>query len=454
MTLGLTFVVATVMSLAGGWAVRSVAIRRGAVVAPSSDRWHRRATPGFGGLAICLSTLIGILVAGQWTWPALIVVGAALAMWVVGIVDDSLRLSPLAKLVSSLAAAAFLVYLLRLLPGFSFPAVVTVVAVVWFGGLVHALNLLDNMDGLAAGIGLIGAVSFALVFATDLDPAVIAALVALAGALIGFLVWNSYPARLFMGDCGSLFIGAMLAGSTLLVMLQRDRPPLAWVAAPFVFAVPLFDTSFVLVLRRLAGLSATRGGTDHLSHRLVSSGFSERRAVMTLYSIGAAAGGIAWLLRRGASMAWPLAMLFIVGVILLGIHLARVPAYDGDDFIALQKRSLGPFLGDLAFRWHVAEVLLDLVLITVCYYVSYRVRFEDERLAIFGRSFGESLPVVLGCRIAALYISGLYSRAWSTFGFQDLPTVVRGVGGGSILCVLVVAYVYRFQGFSRGVFVI
>jgi len=143
-----------------------------------------------------------------------------------------------------------------------------------------------------------------------------------------------------------------------------------------------------------------------------------------------------------------------VGVMLLGIHLARVPAYGGEDFVALQNAPFAPLLGDLAFKWHAAEVLLDVVLATVCYYTSYRLRFEGESLSIFGPSFGVSLPVVLGCKLVALYASGLYSRMWSTFGLRDLATVVRGVIGGSVLSVLAVAYAYRFERFSRGVFVI
>src|SRR4051794_5530640 len=98
MTFALPFATATATSLAVGWAVRAVALRLGGVVRPTSDRWHRRATPTFGGVAICIGTLVGIATAGAWSWPLLVVLGAALSMWVAGIVDDSLRLSPLAKL--------------------------------------------------------------------------------------------------------------------------------------------------------------------------------------------------------------------------------------------------------------------------------------------------------------------------------------------------------------------
>jgi UDP-GlcNAc:undecaprenyl-phosphate GlcNAc-1-phosphate transferase len=144
-----------------------------------------------------------------------------------------------------------------------------------------------------------------------------------------------------------------------------------------------------------------------------------------------------------------------VVVILIGIYLARVPAYNKQDFVALQKSSFAPLLKDLAFKWHAGEVLLDLVLITVCYYAAYRLRFDEGReLDIFLRYFTVSLPVVLGCKLAALYSSGLYQRSWDTFGLRDLGAVVRGVGAGSLLTVAASYYLYRGEGFSRVVFVL
>jgi UDP-GlcNAc:undecaprenyl-phosphate GlcNAc-1-phosphate transferase len=225
-------------------------------------------------------------------------------------------------------------------------------------------------------------------------------------------------------------------------------------AVALVLAVPLFDTAFVLVLRRLAGRPATRGGTDHVSHRLVSLGLSEPGAVASLYLLGAAGAALAWTLRTGGAPTIPFAALFAVMFLLIGIYLARVPAYNGEDFLALQKTSFAPLLSDLAFRWHTAQVLLDIALITVCYYASYRIRFEGEQLAAFIPSFAASLPLVLGCKLASLYVSGLYSRMWSTFGLRDLSAVVRGVGLGTLLSVLTATYIYRFERFSRSVFII
>ncbi len=444
--------------------MRRVAAAGGAFVPPRADRWHTAPTPTMGGIAIAGGTLLpfaglalNVDLAGppaQWIPVPL----AALAMFVVGILDDRLHLSPVAKLVSSLAIGAFLVFALAGsdVDG-ALPSAYTLVAVIWFAGICHAVNLLDNMDGLAAGIGLIAAGFLALLLGDSLGMALVMLLTALAGALLGFLYWNRSRARLFMGDCGSLFIGGVL-GATSLVPIYNA--PLAFinpaVIVVLVLIVPLFDTGFVLALRRLAGRKATKGGTDHVSHRLVSLGFSERSAVRILYLLGIAGGATAWVLMssRGAEPMLPLVAAFGVLLVLVGIYLARVAAYNAEDFIALQKSSFAPFLKDLAFRWHAAEVLLDLILITVCYYAAYRIRFEGEGLDNFLPYFTASLPVVLGCKLAALYASGLYQRSWETFGLRDVATVLRGVGLGSLLSVLTAAYFYRLVGFSRAVFVL
>ena len=414
-----------------------------------------------GGMAIAAATLVGFFAvvshvddgAASMTWLPIPL--AASAMFVVGVLDDRVQLSPLAKLVSSLIIGAFLVFSLGRRPDNGLPTAYTLIGTVWFAGVCHAFNLLDNMDGLAGGVALVAALSLAWLLPAALGAPIVALLLALAGALIGFLYWNRPPARLFMGDCGSLFIGAAIAGASLLPVVQ-ERATFPWssIIVAAVLVVPLFDTGFVLVLRRLAGRSATRGGTDHVSHRLVSLGFSERSAVRILYLLGIVGGLTAWgLVSGGVEQMLPLAALFAVVVTLVGIYLARVPAYNAQDFKALEQSSFAPLLKDLTFRWHAAEVMLDLVLIVACYYFAYRLRFEGETLDHFLPYFTASLPVVLGCKLASLYASGLYQRSWETFSLRDMAVVLRGVLTGSVLSVLAAAYFYRFEGFSRVVFI-
>src|SRR5215216_5776909 len=294
----LSFVIATAAGVIFGGVVRRAAPAVGAVVPPRPDRWHHSPTPTMGGIAIAIATFAGFAVLlarlafiGDGI-PSVAVATGALAMFMVGVLDDRLQLSPLAKLVASLAIGAFLVFALAgAEPDSALPSGYTLVAIVWFAGVCHAWNLLDNMDGLAAGVALIAAIFLASLQGPQLGFPLIILLWALAGSLLGFLYWNRPPARLFMGDCGSLFIGALLAGCSLVPIFHGGiaftNPA---VIAVLILIVPLFDTSFVLVLRRLAGRSATKGGTDHVSHRLVSIGFSERTAVRILYLLGLASG--------------------------------------------------------------------------------------------------------------------------------------------------------------------
>ena len=293
----------------------------------------------------------------------------------------------------------------------------------------------------------------AFTFSAELGPVLAIIPLALAGALLGFLGWNRHPAKLFMGNCGSLAIGGLLA-ATALTAVVRAGTVTAAAAAMLILIVPLVDTTFVVLLRRLAGRSTTRGNVDHLSHRLVSAGFSEVGAVGALYAIGILGAVAAYFVHVHGVSAWPLVAAVSVGVLMMALYLARLPAYAGQDFQALRSAPFAPLLADLTFRWHAGEVLLDLVLIATCYYAAYRIRFEGEALATFIPGFSMSLPAILGCQLAALYVSGLYSRMWLTFGLHDLWTVLRGVASGAVLSVLAVTYLYKFERFSRGVFLI
>jgi UDP-GlcNAc:undecaprenyl-phosphate/decaprenyl-phosphate GlcNAc-1-phosphate transferase len=442
--------------------VRRIGLRGSALIPPREDRWHSVATPSMGGVGFGMAALVAaaasVLLTGTSANRAfeVAVPAAAAAMLILGVLDDRLQLSPLAKLVSSLVVGALTVFVIAGSLDRTLPWPATLLAIVWFGGVVHALNLLDNMDGLAGGISLIALTFLASLFARTLGPFVVLFLIAVVGSLVGFLYWNRKPARLFMGDSGSLFLGGTLAAASLVPLIDPQAEFFrSAILVLLVLNVPLFDTGFVLILRRLAGRKATRGGTDHVSHRLVASGFSERGTVGILYLLGLFGGFIAFMIwREGLQPFMPAAAIYCVTLILISVYLARIGVYDADDFSALKRSSFGPFLTDLTFKWHAGQVLLDVVLIAVCYYTAYRVRFEGAAFLTFAPYLAASLPAIIGCKLAALYLSGLYHRSWETFSLVDLFSVVRGVVGGSVLSVLVAAYVYRLQGFSRAVFLI
>src|SRR6185312_13029571 len=153
-----------------------------------------------------------------------------------------------------------------------------VITIFWLIGITNAINLLDNMDGLATGIAAIASAFLTLNFITANHPTETLMLAVFTGALLGFLVYNSNPASIFMGDSGSMFIGFFLAAAALInVAGGRSRSFLPVLAVPIlVLFIPIFDTTFVTVLRKLSGRAASQGGRDHTSHRLVALGMSER----------------------------------------------------------------------------------------------------------------------------------------------------------------------------------
>ncbi len=208
--------------------------------------------------------------------------------------------------------------------------------------MANAFNLLDNMDGLAAGVAAIGAAAYLILALAGGAPADVLMLAAYAGATCGFLVFNVHPASIFMGDAGSLFLGFTLAllavrsgaglgaGGTSAVII-----PLA------ILSVPIFDTTLVTFMRSLAGRRISAGGRDHSSHRLVALGLPERRAVFVLWvSAGLAAIVGLSIFFLDLSHGNILAGLFAGGLTLFGAHLAQVRVYDADT--ALRPRTAAP----------------------------------------------------------------------------------------------------------------
>src|SRR5260370_35826860 len=159
-------------------------------------------------------------------------------------------------------------------------------------------------------------------------------LITLTGALLGFLVYNSHPASIFMGDSGSMFIGFFLASAALVnVSGGRSRSFLPVLAVPIlVLFIPIFDTTFVTILRKFSGRAASQGGRDHTSHRLVALGMSERRAVWMLYGFAGLSGVLALLVRNSrADVSLAGILGFTVALTLLGVYLAGVKVYDEEE---------------------------------------------------------------------------------------------------------------------------
>ncbi|MBX3293463.1 MAG: glycosyl transferase [Acidobacteria bacterium] len=449
---------AAALSLLFTYAVREVAIKRGIVAKPKTDRWHKRPTAMLGGVGIMLATVTAYFAFVPTTQESLVVMGGAVLLFFVGLIDDLINIRPYQKLIGQLAGAGILVLFGLTLPLTGNALIDIWITVFWVIGITNAINLLDNMDGLAAGIAAIAAFSLSLNFASNSLTNELLLTAALIGALVGFLVYNFNPATIFMGDCGSMFIGFLLSGAVLLNQVGgRSRGIVPILAVPvLILLVPIFDTTFVTVIRKLWGRKASQGGRDHTSHRLVALGLTERNAVLMLYAFAVIAGALALFVGQIGRLRG-LAMIgaFSVVLVIIGVYLSRVKVYEGEDEeSAVKDKAVFAFLLDLTYKRRIFEVFLDAFLIMLAYYSAYALVVRNLESSTAWPLFLTTLPLVILLKLGAFLVMGVYRGVWRYTGLSDLVTIGKGVVLGSVISVLAILLLYRFFGFSRTVFLL
>lgn len=264
----------------------------GAVSEPAARHIHSRPTPLLGGLAM----LCGFLIPVIYFLPSFdrsekaLVVGAILIS-LLGALDDIVDLNPAVKLAGQIGCAIIPVAAGLTIDHLTLPLVGVgdlgpaqyPITIVWFVALANIINFIDGMDGLAAGVSAIGLITFAIL-ASSLDRAVPALLAAsLAGAALGFLVHNFHPAKIFMGDAGSMLLGFMIAGVAVSGVM-KSAAALAIGLPLIVLAIPILDTSFVVLKRLKYGNPVYSADRSHFHHRFAYIGWGQRRTVLTLYA--------------------------------------------------------------------------------------------------------------------------------------------------------------------------
>ncbi|RTZ97012.1 MAG: glycosyl transferase [Deltaproteobacteria bacterium] len=453
-------------------AVRYVARANGGMAQPVSERWHTKPTALFGGIAIYFSIVLPLLfvtdLSTLWTYlnnhsaasqrvpdNAMLLAGATF-LFVLGIIDDLFSIKPHAKLMGQILAASLVVFFGFRLHWFSSLTLDTMITMVWIVGVTNAFNLLDNMDGLCAGIGLICAATLAVILAPLYPGAVIAPAV-LAAVMAGFLVYNFNPASIFMGDCGSLVIGFSISlfGLSFTSHHPSAHPLSIYIVPVLVILVPLLDTTMVTMVRLLSGRRASTGGRDHTSHRLVLMGFTERGAVLSLYVIGIISGLAAVFVTRSDSMTSPTVTIpLLLSVILMGVYLSQLRVYPEKEFSMLRGRTFTPVLIELTYKRQLVLTLLDFGLIAFAYYLSYRLRFDAIVFGFYFDIFLKSLPAVIICKLVVFYFSGVYRNILGHMSSDDVGVYLKASTLATLLVVAVIAYFYRFKDFSKGIFLI
>ncbi len=308
-----------------------LAVHRGFLDHPGAHKGHESPVPYLGGLAIVGALSVAVIAAAVVRPPPskfdelIIVLGIALGLSVVGLVDDLRGLGATVRLAAEIGAG---VGIWAIGIGVQFTgsgAANALLTVLWIVGITNAFNLLDNADGLSAGVAGVSAASFFAIAAVDAQYLVAGLAIALAGCALGFLRHNYHPARIYMGDAGSLYLGFLLAYLGLKVRYPLPEN-IALLVAPVVLTIPILDTSLVTFTRLLHGRSPFRGGRDHISHRLMRLGFPVRWAVGSMYLATASLGVIALVISRVDRTSGDLlAGLVAILALIAGIALGRVP---------------------------------------------------------------------------------------------------------------------------------
>lgn len=302
------FVIAFVMSPVS----IKIAKKFGIVDIPKdSRRMHKRSIPRFGGFAIFTATMITLaFFEGDNPQIKTAMLGGAL-IYLLGIIDDKFDLHAGVKLLWQLAVAVLMYFMglrIALIANYAGPGVwyldtvlCFIITVLWIVGITNTINLIDGLDGLAAGSSAIVALCMAYVAYIHGDtygmPIVCVALVAVAGACAGFLPFNFSPAKTFLGDGGALFLGFMIAILSVIGPLKRST--VIAVAVPIVaLAIPIFDTVFAIFRRLISRKPIMSADKGHLHHRLMDSGYGQKRSVLMLYGISGIMGMAAVLISR------------------------------------------------------------------------------------------------------------------------------------------------------------
>ena len=331
----LIFAAALTLAIGGTPLARRLALNTGVVDIPSSRKLHREAVPLLGGVAIYFAAIAALLLFGDRFYVSQLVgilVGATLVSFL-GIWDDRRGLRPWLKLGGQVIAAVILIATGISVQLWGNPIIDYPVSVVWVVGITNSLNLLDNMDGLSGGVAMVASAFFFLLAAFSGQYLVASLSAAVLGACIGFLCYNFNPAKIFMGDTGSLFLGFILAA--IGIKLRFDNLNIVtWMVPVLVLGLPIFDTALVTISRLRRGLNPlTTPGKDHTSHRLVALGLTQREAVMALYLVCGALGMCALFLTKASIVeGYVVGGAVALGAIVALIRLERVDWLErGDD---------------------------------------------------------------------------------------------------------------------------
>jgi UDP-GlcNAc:undecaprenyl-phosphate GlcNAc-1-phosphate transferase len=285
--------------------MRRIAISKEILDRPDSiHKSHSSPTPYLGGVAIAIGVLIvtysALIMSGAGAnnfWLATSLLGPAVAIGVIGLLDDIKNLHPFPRFIGQSIAGVVVASLLIFTNDLGNPTGSTLldvfITVLWIVGICNSINFFDNLDGGAAGTTAISAIAISILTLSNGQTLLAALSLVVAGATLGFLIWNKSPARIYMGDAGALFLGVLIATLTVRLNPETDFRFTSFLIPILLLAIPILDTSVAVISRFKRGISPFQGGKDHLSHRLIRSGLSRKVTAILLWLLSAIFAAIA-----------------------------------------------------------------------------------------------------------------------------------------------------------------
>ena len=415
--------------------VKRLALRGGVTATPYSDSDRGESSPLWGGVSIVAAILISSLIAGAL--PGWMLVGT-LGLFVLGLIDDAMVLTPLQKF---LMQAVVVLFVVAAGPRFGlapWPLLDASLAAFWLLSTVNAFNLIDGLDGLAAGVGIATAAAITVIGVTHGDAAMTFQGLAIGGALAGFMLFNLHPASIFMGDCGALALGLLLGAIALraggLAALQSR--PSRYVVPILIMLVPLLDIAIVSVSRMATGAPISRRGLDHSHHRLLLLGLPVRRAVAVCW-------GVATLSAVSAVVLATMPHFYVVATLpfialaagLIALFMIDL-TFDSNAPGIAHENLRGParFILTFAYKRRMAEAALDFALILAAYFGAFLIRLDFKMDNVLVAQMVTSAPWVLVASYVAFLAAGVYRGMWRYAGFAD---VLRFANGSLLAGILV-----------------
>ncbi len=397
----------------------------GFVVEPREDRWHKKPTAMLGGISIFLAFLIPYLILVPLDKLAIGILICMSIIFLLGLFDDIFGVKPQWKLLIQFCVAIIAVFFgitVRIIPH---PWIAIPLTILWIIGITNALNILDNMDGLAAGISFVVSSSI-FIYSLSYNlflPAILS--IILAGSTLGFFRYNFNPAKLFMGDCGSLFLGFTLSLITIIGTWRTATNLILVLMVPLaIMIIPIFDTALVTFNRTSHGRTMFQGGKDHSSHRLVFLGFSEKRAVLILMAISALFG-LSTIVFSKLNFYLAVLILILMAIFLtfFGIFLGEVKVYEKKIKDIYKKRLL--LRRFLLYKKQIFQVFVDMILIIIAYFSAYLLRYDGVISAHNLSLIWKSLPILLLIKIFIFSIFGLHKGEWRYIGISDMMRIFQ-----------------------------